>query len=249
MPESLIAELDILYQDADLVAVNKPHGLLVHRSNLALDAKQFAVQILRSQLMGRHVYPCHRIDRKTGGVLLFALDPEMARAIQDEFMAGRMDKRYLALVRGWFPEEITVDYPITNHEGKTGDAVTVFRRLDKTEVPVPFGKHTTSRYSLIEARPLTGRTHQIRRHCDHIFHPIIGDRPHGCNKQNKLFLETWGMTTMLLHAHQLSFTHPRTKEAVLITAPLQSEFLRMLDVLGFGGEELRSGGVEELFRY
>lgn len=236
MSNTLISSLDILYQNDDFVAVNKPHGLLVHRTRLAMDADEFAVQILRSQLMGKHVYPCHRIDRKTGGVLLFALDSEMARAIQDEFHAGKMDKRYLALVRGWFPEEITVDYPITNHEGKTGDAVTVFKRLDKTEVPLPFGNHPTSRYSLIEARPLTGRTHQIRRHCDHIFHPIIGDRPHGCNKQNKLFLETWGMKTMLLHAQQLSFTHPRTKEDVVITAPLQSEFLRMLEVLELRGE-------------
>ncbi|MCF8239239.1 MAG: tRNA pseudouridine(65) synthase TruC [Saprospiraceae bacterium] len=240
MSDTFITSLDILYHDDDLVAVNKPHGLLVHRSNLAMDAKEFAVQILRSQLMGKHVFPCHRIDRKTGGALLFALDPEMVRAIQDEFLAGKMDKRYLAIVRGWFPEEVTVDYPITNHEGKTGDAITVFKRLEKTEVDVPFGKHTTSRYSLIEARPLTGRTHQIRRHCDHIFHPIIGDRPHGCNKQNKLFLERWGMKTMLLHAQQLSFTHPRTKVAVSITAPLQSEFLRMLEVLEFGGEELWS---------
>ncbi len=232
MSVTTITELEILYQDEDLIAVNKPHGLLVHRTRLAMDADQFAVQILRSQLMGQHVYPCHRIDRKTGGVLLFALDPEMARAIQDEFHAGKMDKRYLAIVRGWFPEEVTIDYPITNHEGKTGDAITEFTRLATTEIDIPFGRHPTSRYSLIEARPLTGRTHQIRRHCDHIFHPIIGDRPHGCNKQNKLFLEKWGMNTMLLHARQLSFTHPRTGEAVKIEAPIQSEFQRMMKVLG-----------------
>ena len=180
--------LDILYQDEYLVAINKPNGLLVHRSPIAADASEFALQIVRDML-GRHVYPIHRLDRKTSGVLLFALDSVSARAFQQAMESDHSQKRYLAIVRGYFPGEINLNHPLTNDDGKTQEAETLFRCIKTTEIEIPFGKHSTSRYSLIEAFPKTGRMHQIRKHLDHLRHPIIGDRPWGCNKQNKLFLK------------------------------------------------------------
>ena len=224
--------LPILYQADGLVAINKPHGLLVHRSFIAADASEFAVQLLRNQL-GQRVYPVHRLDRKTGGVLLFALTEALNSAMQQQFANGLVHKTYLAIVRGHTPNELAIDYPLRRDEsdGKPGtlqDAFTALKTLQQTEVPVPFGKHTTSRYSLVELTPTTGRMHQLRKHMAHIFHPIIGDRPHGCNKQNKLFLDRFGMNTMLLHARQLQFNHPDTGEAVTIEAPFQAEFSRML---------------------
>jgi len=220
--------LSILYQSADLVAINKPHGLLVHRSPIASDASEFAVQLLRDQL-GQRVYPVHRLDRKTGGVLLFALNETMNSAMQTLFAEGGVQKTYLAIVRGYTPDEQTIDYVLRNDEtGVVQEAVTHLKTVQRTEIPLPFGKHTTSRYSLVELTPTTGRMHQLRKHMAHILHPIIGDRPHGCNKQNKLFKEHFEMNTMLLHAQRLSFTHPITSEQITISAPWQAEFERMI---------------------
>jgi tRNA pseudouridine65 synthase len=225
--------LDILFHDADLVAINKPHGLLVHRSSIAADASEFALQILRDQLR-QTVFPAHRLDRKTGGVLLFALNKDTEKAMQRQFMENQVDKTYLAIVRGHTPDEQEIDYPLRKENGTLQDAFTRYKTLNRAELDVPFGNHPTSRYSLVQANPETGRMHQLRKHFAHIFHPIIGDRTHGCNKQNKLFKERWQMETMLLHASQLGFTHPVTSEAITINAPLQPEFIRVMELMGWG---------------
>lgn len=224
--------LEIIYQDEYLVAINKPHGLLVHRSPIAADATEFAVQILRDQL-GRMVYPVHRLDRKTSGVLLFALHDALNSKMQVQFSDGKVRKQYHAIVRGFTPDSMDIDYPLKRDDGVVQDAFTSFITLQKTELDIPSGKHATSRYSLIELAPTTGRMHQLRKHMAHVFHPIIGDRPHGCNKQNKFFLEYFQMNSMLLHAKEISFYHPVTGDEILISADYQSEFKRMLDVLGF----------------
>lgn len=220
--------LEIVYQDEFLVAINKPHGLLVHRSPIAADASEFAIQLLRDQL-GRKVFPTHRLDRKTSGVLLFALDEETNSLMQQSFMTKGVAKTYKALVRGFIPEKGTIDYPLTTDDGKTQDAVTHYERMETFELPIPFGKHATSRYSLVKLDPETGRMHQLRKHLAHIFYPIIGDRPHGCNKQNKFFLERWGMSKMLLHAEELCFTHPKTRIETKISADLSLEFRNVLE--------------------
>lgn len=224
--------LEIIYRDEHLIAINKPHDLLVHRSSIAADVEEFAMQILRDQI-GAKVYPTHRIDRKTGGVLLFALSKEVEKTMQQQFMNNRVHKKYLAIVRGHTPDSGEIDYPLRKENGTLQDAFTAYRTLQRAELPVPLGKHETSRYSLVEAEPTTGRMHQLRKHFAHIFHPIIGDRTHGCNKQNKLFKEKWEMTTMLLHASQLSFTHPVTNEPVTIKAELQPKFLAVMSIMGW----------------
>ena len=224
-------QLEILYQDDRLVAINKPHGLLVHKSPIAADASEFAVQLLRDQL-GQKVFPVHRLDRKTSGVLLFALDPEMNTLMQTAFMDRKVDKTYLALVRGFTLDSGSIDYPLMDSRGRSFEAQTHYSTLQRFEIPVPFGKHITSRYSLVEVKPETGRMHQIRKHFAHILHPIIGDRPHGCNKQNKLFLEKWNMNTMLLHAQELRFVHPESGSAIVLQAEMSVDFDRVLkDIL------------------
>jgi len=236
--ERIEIKLQILYQDDYLVAINKPNGLLVHRTYIAEQDAQFALQLLRDQI-GQKVFPIHRLDRKTSGVLMFALDSETVKLVQQQFASppGRKNqsvtKKYIAIVRGWFPDAVEVDYALTNDRGKTQEAITHFKLIEKTEVNVPFGKHETSRYSLIEAHPKTGRQHQIRKHLNHLRHPIIGDRPHGCNKQNRLFKERWQMNTMMLHAEMFTCEHPILNEKLKIVAPLNSEFIRMLNELEF----------------
>ncbi|MFU1858270.1 pseudouridine synthase [Sphingobacterium sp. NGMCC 1.201703] len=222
--------LEILYEDESIVAINKPHGLLVHRSSIARDTSEFALQILRDQL-GKTVYPAHRLDRKTGGVLLFSLNKETDQYLQKSFQEHQIDKKYLALLRGFAPEEGLIDYPLKKENGTIQEAQTSFRLLAKSELDIPFGKFPTSRYSLVEANPLTGRMHQLRRHFAHIFYPIIGDRPHGCNKQNKFWKENYQMDTMLLHASELTFRHPQSGETIHIKAAIQSEFQKVLGIL------------------
>ncbi|WP_407431004.1 pseudouridine synthase [Arcticibacter sp.] len=224
--------LDILYRDEFLIAVNKPHGLLVHRSPIAMDVQEFALQILRDQI-NHHVNPVHRLDRKTGGVLLFALHKEAEIGMHKQFQENRVKKKYLAIVRGHTPDQEEIDYPLKKENGAIQEALTLYRTLERAEIDVALGAHQTSRYSLVEASPQTGRMHQLRKHFSHIFHPIIGDRKHGCNKQNKLFKETWEMTTMLLHASSLSFHHPMNQKEVFIEAPLQPEFKRVMDLMSW----------------
>lgn len=235
-------ELEIIYQDAYFVAINKPHGLLVHRTKIAKDATEFALQILRNQI-GEHVYPCHRLDRKTSGVLLFAKNPESNKQMQKLFYEAQVQKTYLAIIRGFSPETGIIDYPLKKENGAVQDAITHYETLAKTEVNVPYLAHPTSRYSLVEVSPQTGRMHQIRKHLAHIYHPIIGDRPHGCNKQNKLFKEKWNMNTMMLHAQSLSFTHPISKNELQIEAKVSDEFTRSIRFLEFpmdvGGKGLQ----------
>lgn len=222
--------LEIVFRDEHLIAINKPHDLLVHRSPIAADVEVFALQLLRDQV-GQKVYPVHRIDRKTGGVLLFAFDKAIEIEMQKQFADNLVSKKYLAILRGHTPDTGEIDYPLRKENGALQEAFTNYHTLKRTELDVPFGKHATSRYSFIEATPKTGRMHQLRKHFAHIFHPIIGDRTHGCNKQNKLFKERWDMTTMLLHASQLTFDHPVSGGMITIEAPLQPEFIRVMELM------------------
>lgn len=224
--------LEIVYQDDHLIAINKPHGLLVHRSSIATDAKEFALQLLRDQI-GKFVSPVHRLDRKTGGLLLFAFNKEVEIAMHQQFQNAAVKKKYLAIVRGYAPDSQEIDYPLAKENGNMQEAFTAFVTLKRAELNIPLGQHPTSRYSLVEATPTTGRMHQLRRHFAHIFYPIIGDRKHGCNKQNRFFKEQWEMTTMLLHAAELEFTHPVTNEQIHLKASLNAEFNRVMELMNW----------------
>lgn len=224
--------LEIVYQDDHLIAINKPHGLLVHRSSIASDATEFALQMLRDQI-NKYVSPVHRLDRKTSGLLLFAFDKETEIAMHQQFQNAQVEKKYLAVLRGYAPDSEEIDYPLAKENGNMQEAFTAFVTLQRAELDVALGKHPTSRYSLVEATPTTGRMHQLRRHFAHIFYPIIGDRKHGCNKQNKFFKEQWEMTTMLLHASELKFEHPVTKETIHLKADVQDEFKRVMGLMNW----------------
>jgi len=224
--------LEIIYEDQWLVAVNKPSGIFVHRTKLDPTAKVFVVQSLRDQI-GQHVHPVHRLDRKTSGVLLLGKTKEAHALLSEQFRERNMEKRYHAIVRGYTDDAGLIDYDVTNDNGKLQSAQSAYRCLERVELAVPFGKHPTSRYSLVELDPITGRQHQLRKHMSHIFHPIIGDRPHGCNKQNRFFLEQFDMSEMLLHAKLLRFKHPYSGADILLKASYPPHFLRMLEALSF----------------
>lgn len=230
-------ELRLLHLDDHLVAVDKPPGLLVHRTRLA-DADDFLLQRLRRQL-GRRVYTVHRLDRPTSGVLLFGLTPDAARAVADQFEAQRVGKRYLAVVRGW-PEpagriEQPLDDPEADSPGRRAPrpACTDYRRLATVELAVAVTRYPTSRYALVLVRPRTGRRHQIRRHCAHIRHPLIGDTTHGEGRHNRFFRESFGLFRLLLHAWQLECAHPATGAPMRIQAPPDADWERLLAAFGW----------------
>lgn len=233
--------VEFLYQDEHLVAVSKPAGLLVHRTNLDRHATTSALQLVRNRLE-RHVYPVHRLDRPTSGVLLFALSPETAQTIAAEFAARRVSKRYLAVVRGCVDEQGMIDHPLAEDtdrmEGSRNsnpirEAVTEYRRLAAAELPFAVGRYPTSRYSLVEMRPVTGRRHQLRRHFKHFLHPIIGDTRYGEGRHNRFFRSELDCERLLLAAVELSLRHPSTGEPFTIDAPLDETFAAVVERLGW----------------
>ena len=225
--------LEVLFQDMYLIAVNKPTGMFVHKTRLDPTATEFALQTVRD-MIGQHVYPVHRLDRKTSGLLLFAKDRDTQILMNEKFTKHQINKFYHAIVRGYINDAGTIDYELMLDNGKVVDALTHYQCLNRVEVPIKsYSQFDTSRYSLVRLHPITGRQHQLRRHLAHIFHPIIGDRPHGCNKQNRAFLHFYNMNEMMLHNSKMVFEHPYLKTQVTISAPIFGEFLRMVNTLGF----------------
>ena len=208
--------LHILWQDEHLVAVYKPAGWLVHRTGLDAGETRFVMQTLRDQL-GRHVFPVHRLDKGTCGVLVMALHSDAARALSQAFEQHATHKRYLAMVRGWAPAEAEVNHPLRPDDAPPDapvqDAHTRFRTLARLTLPESSDpRFPTTRASLVQAEPTTGRRHQIRRHLKHLAHPIIGDATHGKGPLNRWWAERFGQQRLWLHAWQLSLPHPVTGE-------------------------------------
>lgn len=200
--------LQILYQDAYYVAIDKPPGLLVHRSPISRD-RVFALQTLRDQL-DRRVYPVHRLDRATSGVLIFGLSADAARALADQFEARQVDKEYLAVARGWVDEAGVIDHPVADEEGSgvAQAARTRYRRLARVELPFAVDRYPSSRYSLLSVVPETGRRQQIRKHFKHVSHHLIGDTTHGNGRHNRFFRSRFDIHRLLLMSLRLGFVHP-----------------------------------------
>jgi len=234
------ASLSMVFQDDYLVAINKPSGLLVHRSPIDRHETRFAVQLLRDQLGGQWVYPVHRLDKPTSGLLLFALSPEIARQVSEAFTLGEVSKTYLAVVRGHAPLERFIDHPLEDEvdhagrriaDGAAREAITSLSCLQHWTVPMPVDRYPEGRYSLVELRPQTGRHRQLRRHMKHISHPIIGDTRYGKGSHNRFFREHFNSHRLLLHAQGLELQHPVTAEPLLLEAKLDQDFAGVVNGL------------------
>ena len=217
-----IEVLEILYQDEYLIAVNKPSGLLVHKSPIDRHETRFALQIVRDQI-GQYVYPIHRLDKPTSGVLIFGLSKEVAQAFSDMFAGGSVSKTYLAITRGHTPESGLIDHPLSQMldtkeqklAGITKEeqcAITLFEREAIVTIPYEVDRYPATRYSLVKLNPKTGRKHQLRRHMKHISHHIVGDTKHGRGEHNKFFRKHYDINRLLLHALEISFIHPILKK-------------------------------------
>jgi len=228
-----------IYRDSQLLVVHKPAGLLMHRSPIDRHETEFALQYARSMNGGAHVYPVHRLDRPTSGIVLFARDQATARVLGLAMMAGEFKKTYLALVRGWTPEQGVIDHPLREEpedrrlkgeEQPVRSALTRYRCIATTKLPVSIERYPTSRYSLVELKPETGRKHQLRRHMKHISHPIIGDANHGRGRHNRYFAERFGYGRLMLAATELELSHPATGEVLRFSAPPEESFRTVLEI-------------------
>ncbi len=223
--------LDILYLDDYLAAVTKPPGLLVHRTGLDAGETRFALQLLRDQL-GRPVWPVHRLDKGTSGVLLFALDPETARLMGAAFESGQgLQKTYQAVVRGWPADAGLIDHPLKRmpddmrtERVETQAAQSRFATLQRFELPLPQQGFASTRCAEVRLEPLTGRRHQLRRHMKHVAHPILGDATHGKGPLNRAVAQLIGVQRLWLHAAHLRLPHPVTGEKLDISSPLPPEW-------------------------
>ncbi len=236
-PET-IPVLDILYQDEYIVAIHKPAGLLVHRSMIDKHETRFAMQLLRDQI-GQHVYPVHRLDRPTSGVLVFALSSDIARILTEQFTLKQVEKTYFAIVRGHAEEKGRVDYALKEKLDKIADkkakqdkpaqaAVTDYQTLTKFELDFPVGRYQSARYSLLKLTPITGRKHQLRRHMSHINHPILGDTTHGDGKHNKFARQQFQFEGLALTCQKLVLTHPVSEDKLEIHTNFDERMAKLL---------------------
>ena len=223
--------LELLYLDEHLAVLNKPAGWLVHRTPLDKGESRFVMQTLRDQL-GRPVWPLHRLDKGTSGVLAFALDAETARQMGQRFESGEgLHKSYRAIVRGWPAIELCIDHPLKRMPDdmrharmEIQPAQTRLQTLRRGELPIPQGSFPTLRWAEVELRPLTGRRHQLRRHAKHIAHPIVGDATHGKGPLNRAVATHLGLQRLWLHALRLQLRHPVSGAGLDVQAPLPPEW-------------------------
>lgn len=245
--------LSILYQDAHMVAVDKPPGLLVHRTQLAGEEEDYLLQLLRDQIEA-YVYPIHRLDRPTSGVLLFGLSEEATRRLKAQFTEREVTKRYAAVVRGWLETPGEIDYALKKprdhvknrkkwEASEPQPARSSYRPLTRTEIPVPIGRYPTARYTYLQLTPHTGRTHQLRRHMAHISHPILGDSRYGDGAHNRYLKERFPEHRLMLCATELQFVHPFDQSRLAIRAPLPADFQSI--VMGLGLETGQSPHTDD----
>jgi len=231
--------LEILFEDEYLVVVNKPSGLLVHRTELDKTEEDVVVQRLRDQT-GRWIFPVHRLDRGTSGVLVMAFSPQTARYLSEQFANAATAKTYHCLVRGFCPDQGVIDYPLAKLneqkgmsrfkiEGTEKKAQTEFVCVQHYQLPVPVSRYDAMRLSWVEVSPKQGRKHQIRRHFKHLFHPLVGDTCYGCRHINKVVRTLWpDEQRLMLHASSLTFFHPHTHKSMTFNAPLDDQLNAVL---------------------
>lgn len=223
-------ELDILFEDEHLIAVHKPPGLLVHRTRISEDTI-FALQLLRRQV-GHRVYPAHRLDRATSGVLLFGKDADSAARLGELFRLRQVQKSYEAVIRGHVPESGQIEAPLPNAgSGDPQESLTAWQLIRQAEHPWAVSRYDTSRYALVRVLPHTGRQHQIRKHFAHFRHPVIGDRRYGDCKHNNYLRDQHGITRLMLHARRLAFTHPFSQQPLCVEAEPDEQYQQALAAL------------------
>ena len=225
--------INILYEDPFIIAVDKPNNMLVHHSKMANNqvTEKSLVQLLQSQI-NKTVYPAHRLDRKTSGIVLFVKDKKNIPVFQKLFLNQSIEKIYFGIVRGFTPMEGIIDSPVKGRDAhKHKEALTHYEQITTYEVPIPVQPYATSRYSLIKLTPKTGRLHQLRIHLNKISHPLIGDPKYGDRFHNRMFEQEFNQSNLFLHAQFLSFTHPMSLKTITLKSAFPEHWLHAIEKL------------------
>jgi tRNA pseudouridine65 synthase len=213
--------IEVLYEDQWIVAVHKPANLLIHNSYYARNIRENTLIDLIQEQLGTSVYPVHRLDRKTSGVLLLAKEKEFVNPFQQLFTGNALQKIYYGIVRGHLKEELHITSPVKNEDTQQyKEAETLCRTIHHAELDIPVQPYSTSRYSLVELQPLTGRMHQLRIHMNKISHPLVGDTKYGDRFHNRMFADEFNCSNLLLHACSIQFRHPMLEENILLKAEI-----------------------------
>ena len=224
-------EVSIIYEDDYLLCVSKPNNVLVHHAHHSRNVadEDSLLQLIKNQT-GLKVYPVHRLDRKTSGIILLAKEKEFVSKFQELFTNNEIQKTYFGVVRGFSPDKKTIDSPVKGRDAKVHkEALTALKTLEKITLNIPVKPYDSSRYSLVELSPKTGRMHQLRIHTNKISHPLIGDPKYGDKNHNIMFYENFGWKNMFLHAGKLEFKHPFSSEKLTLTANFPKDWLALFD--------------------
>jgi tRNA pseudouridine65 synthase len=236
------ATFEILHQDHDVVAIEKPPGFHVHQPEhprRRVSREVICLPNLRDQIQS-YLFPVHRLDVATEGVLVFALNKESAANLCRQFQAGIVKKTYFAIARGWTPEEKVIDIPLElDSTGVAVESLTRIRTIARVELPQAVGKrHATARYSLVQAKPETGRFHQVRRHLARLSHPLVGDAVHGDSYHNRFFRLDLDAPGLWLKAKDIEFRHPVTGSPVRLESRWTPRWKHVFSKLGWSEPEV-----------
>lgn len=221
--------LEIIFDDEYFICVNKPNNILVHHAHHSRNvADENSLLQLIKEKTDLKVYPIHRLDRKTSGIILLAKKKEFVSKFQELFTDNKIQKTYYGVVRGYTPEEKIINSPVKGRDANVyKEALTELRTLNKITLDIPVKPYNSSRYSLIKLLPKTGRMHQLRVHCNKISHPLIGDTKYGDKNHDLMYSKKFGWENMFLHAGKLEFTHPFTSKEMILKTSFPKDWLAL----------------------
>jgi tRNA pseudouridine65 synthase len=223
--------LDIIFEDQFIICVNKPNNMVVHHAYHSRNvADEMALLQLIQAEKGIKVYPIHRLDRKTSGIILLAKETIHVSKFQELFTNNEIEKTYYGVVRGFSPESKIIDSPVKGRDASIHkDALTYLKTLEQIVLEIPVKPYDSSRYSLVELKPKTGRMHQLRVHTNKISHPLIGDIKYGDKNHDLMFEENFGWKNMFLHAGHLKFKHPFSEEVLILKANFPKDWISLFE--------------------
>ena len=223
-----IESIEILFEDEYLIVVNKPNNFIIHESHYSRNIRETTLLQFLAQQLGYPVYPAHRLDRKTSGVILLLKDKQYIQQFQELFTHKEITKTYYAIVRGFSPDNGIIDSPVKNDDtGIYKEALTHYQSISNIELAIPVVPYDQSRYSLIQLSPHTGRMHQLRKHMSKINHPIVGDYKYGDRFHNRMYETEFDCIYMFLHAYRLEFTHPISKKKMDLKADFPNDWKKL----------------------
>jgi tRNA pseudouridine65 synthase len=227
--------LQIIFEDKYLLCLNKPNNVLVHHAFHSRNVadEDSLLQIIENE-KGLKVYPIHRLDRKTSGIILLAKQKEFVSKFQELFTNSEISKTYFGIVRGFSPDEKTIDTPVKGRDANVHkEALTYLKTLEKVTLNIPVKPYDSSRYSLVELSPKTGRMHQLRVHANKISHPLIGDAKYGDKNHDLMFEENFGWKNLFLHAGKLEFIHPFSLEKLILKASFSKDWIASFEAFSW----------------